>query len=72
MKSGGKLLVICPGRTQVRSGERFADWIEIKSGLIEGQSVITEGIIKIRDGSGVTTLPPAKAATLVPETLSTS
>ena len=35
--------------------ERFHGWVAIKSGLNEGQKVITEGTIKIRPGSTVTT-----------------
>ena len=35
--------------------ERFHGWVAIKSGLEAGQQVITEGIIKIRPGSSVTT-----------------
>jgi len=35
--------------------ERFHGWVAIKSGLEAGQQVITEGTIKIRPGSSVTT-----------------
>jgi len=35
--------------------ERFHGWVAIKSGLEVGQQVITEGTIKIRPGSSVTT-----------------
>lgn len=35
--------------------ERFHGWVAIKSGLEAGQKVITEGAIKIRPGSSVTT-----------------
>lgn len=35
--------------------ERFHGWVAIKSGLNAGQQVITEGTIKIRPGSSVTT-----------------
>jgi len=40
---------------QVKAGARRDGWIEILSGVDEGQSVITEGVIKIRNGSPVTT-----------------
>ncbi|MFV2090922.1 MAG: efflux RND transporter periplasmic adaptor subunit, partial [Pseudomonadales bacterium] len=40
---------------QVRTGIRRDGWIEVLSGLSENQTVITEGVIKVRDGSSVTT-----------------
>jgi len=46
---------------QVRTGVRRDGWIEITGGLTEGEPVITEGTIKIRDGSPVTTEPPGSA-----------
>jgi membrane fusion protein (multidrug efflux system) len=49
---------------QVRTGVRRDGWIEVLSGLSENQTVITEGVIKIRNGSPVTTeLPDAAPAT---------
>ena len=46
---------------QVRHGVRYGGWVEILSGLSEGQSVVSEGVIKIRNGSPVTTNPEAPA-----------
>ncbi|MGE0621013.1 MAG: efflux RND transporter periplasmic adaptor subunit [Pseudomonadales bacterium] len=46
---------------QVRTGVRRDGRIEITGGLVEGELVITEGTIKIRDGSPVTTELPATA-----------
>jgi membrane fusion protein (multidrug efflux system) len=43
---------------QIRSGVRRAGWVEVESGLSESEAVITEGVIKIRDGSPVTTERP--------------
>ena len=43
------------GMRQVRIGVRKSGWVEIESGLDAGEPVITEGIIKIRDGAPVTT-----------------
>ena len=43
---------------QVRTGVRREGWIEVLSGKTEAQTVITEGIIKIRNGSPVTTQLP--------------
>jgi membrane fusion protein (multidrug efflux system) len=49
---------------QVRTGVRRDGWIEVLSGLSEHQTVVTEGVIKIRNGSPVTTeLPDAVPAT---------
>jgi len=56
------LFTIADGRAemrQVRTGVRRGGRIEITSGLTEGEPVITEGTIKIRDGSQVTTELPA-------------
>jgi len=57
------LFTIRDGRAemrQVRTGVRRDGRVEITSGLTEGERVITEGTIKIRDGSPVTTeLPDA-------------
>lgn len=43
------------GMRQIRTGARRAGWVEVESGLDEGEAVISEGTIKIRDGSPVTT-----------------
>lgn len=43
------------GMRQIRIGARKSGWVEVESGLEAGEAVITEGIIKIRDGSPVTT-----------------
>jgi membrane fusion protein (multidrug efflux system) len=40
---------------QIRTGARRSGWIEVLAGLTEGQPVVTEGVIKIRNGSPVTT-----------------
>jgi membrane fusion protein (multidrug efflux system) len=40
---------------QIRTGVRRDGWIEVENGLSEAEEVITEGVIKIRDGSPVTT-----------------
>ena len=40
---------------QIRTGARRGGWIEVLAGVNEGQPVITEGVIKIRNGSPVTT-----------------
>ena len=39
----------------VNHGIRDDGWVEILSGLSEGEEVITEGVIKIRNGSPVST-----------------
>jgi membrane fusion protein (multidrug efflux system) len=43
------------GMRQIRSGRRKSGWVEVENGLEVGEAVITEGIIKIRDGAPVTT-----------------
>lgn len=40
---------------QIQTGVRRDGWIEVFSGLEENQNVITEGVIKVRDGASVTT-----------------
>jgi membrane fusion protein (multidrug efflux system) len=40
---------------QIRAGVRREGWIEVENGLSEAEEVITEGVIKVRDGSPVTT-----------------
>jgi membrane fusion protein (multidrug efflux system) len=40
---------------QVTHGIRNRGWVEILSGLAEGEPVITEGVIKVRDGAPVRT-----------------
>jgi membrane fusion protein (multidrug efflux system) len=40
---------------QIQTGARRDGWIEVFSGLKAGQNVITEGVIKVRDGANVTT-----------------
>ncbi len=40
---------------QVQPGARRDGWVEVESGLSEAETVVTEGVIKIRDGSPVTT-----------------
>jgi len=41
--------------TQVVNGSRYEGWVEIISGLEPGTPVISEGVIKVRNGSAVTT-----------------
>ena len=38
-------------RVEVELGQRADGFIEVKSGLVQGDRVITEGIIRVRDGS---------------------
>lgn len=40
---------------QIENGVRYHGWVEVLSGLSAGTPVIAEGVIKIRDGSAVTT-----------------
>ena len=40
---------------QIQSGTRYGGWVEVLDGLSEGTEVIAEGVIKIRNGSPVTT-----------------
>ncbi len=40
---------------QIHTGVRSAGWVEVESGLNAGEAVITDGVIKIRDGAPVTT-----------------
>ena len=40
---------------QVTHGVRNQGWVEILSGLSEGEPVITEGVIKVRNGAPVST-----------------
>jgi len=42
---------------QIENGERYQGWVEVLGGLAEGTPVIAEGVIKIRNGSAVTTTP---------------
>jgi membrane fusion protein (multidrug efflux system) len=42
-------------RRAVKHGIRDGGWVEILSGLSEGEEVITEGVIKVRNGSPVNT-----------------
>lgn len=47
---------------QVTHGVRYQGWVEILSGLEVGDNVITEGVIKVRDGSPVQTEVLMKSA----------
>ena len=40
---------------EVTHGTRNQGWVEILSGLSEGEAVITEGVIKVRNGAPVST-----------------
>lgn len=42
---------------QIENGTRYRGWVEVLDGLEEGTRVIAEGVIKIRNGSAVTTTP---------------
>lgn len=53
---------------EVTHGLRYQGWVEILSGLQAGDQVITEGMIKIRNGSPVTTEVLMKAAEQPPPT----
>ena len=41
-------------RVEIDVGRRRPGFVEVLSGLVEGQEVITQGIIKVRPGSRVT------------------
>lgn len=41
---------------QVRIGSRFSGWVEVIDGLSEQERVITEGVIKVRDGAPIALL----------------
>ncbi len=54
--------VVEGGRAQrraVQTGRREPGWVEIRDGLAEGETVVTEGMIKIRDGAMVRTAKDA-------------
>jgi membrane fusion protein (multidrug efflux system) len=40
----------------ITHGVRDAGWVEVREGLTEGERVITDGLIKVRDGSPITTV----------------
>ena len=44
---------------QLRVGARRDGFIEVLAGLSAGERVITDGVIKVRNGSPITTNPPA-------------
>jgi membrane fusion protein, multidrug efflux system len=46
---------------EVTHGQRYQGWVEIVSGLAQDESVITEGIIKVRPGMRVRTMPSGRA-----------
>lgn len=46
---------------QIDNGVRYDGWVEVLDGLSEGTPVVSEGVIKIRDGSLVTTVSESKA-----------
>jgi membrane fusion protein, multidrug efflux system len=46
---------------EVRHGQRYRGWVEINQGLADGESVITEGVIKARPGMPVRIRPPSPA-----------
>lgn len=57
MRDGAYIYVVGPDRTAVRTtvelGMRQDGMVEIVAGLADGQQVVTEGVIKLRDGATV-------------------
>lgn len=57
MRDGAYIYVIGPDRTSVRTivelGMRQGGMVEVVTGLAEGEQVVTEGVIKLRDGATV-------------------
>lgn len=49
-------------KTMVQVGERKPGWVQIVGGLDAGQKVITQGTLRVRDGSDVTVLETQGAA----------
>ncbi len=49
-------------KTVVGVGERKPGWVQVTSGLRAGQKVITQGTLRVRDGSSVKVLEQAGAA----------
>lgn len=49
-------------RREITTGQREPGWVEIRDGLAEGDVVVTEGMIKIRDGAPVRTSKDASMA----------
>jgi membrane fusion protein (multidrug efflux system) len=47
---------------QIQGGTRYDGWIEVLDGLSAGTEVVSEGVIKIRNGSPVTTEATAARA----------
>ncbi|MFT6804985.1 MAG: membrane fusion protein (multidrug efflux system) [Glaciecola sp.] len=45
-------------KTKVIIGQRKPGWVQILDGIEAGQEVIIEGTLKVRDGSGVSVVPP--------------
>jgi membrane fusion protein (multidrug efflux system) len=50
-------------QVEVGIGARRQGRVEITSGLTEGQTVVTDGIVKLRDGAKIALKPNAEAAT---------
>jgi membrane fusion protein (multidrug efflux system) len=48
-------------QTKVTIGERLLGRAEIRSGLAAGDTVVTAGQLKIRDGADVTVMPAPEA-----------
>jgi membrane fusion protein (multidrug efflux system) len=46
----------------VSLGVRHGTWVEVADGLAEGDTIVTAGQIKIRDGAAVEVIPPQTAA----------
>ncbi|ADC72812.1 efflux transporter, RND family, MFP subunit [Thioalkalivibrio sp. K90mix] len=53
-------------RVQIRIGRRMPGFAEVLSGIDAGDTVVSEGVSRVRDGQSVRVLPPR-----VPETLET-
>ena len=57
-------------RRTVRHGIRADGWVEILAGLAEGEAVITEGVIKVRQGAPVEAHPSSHPRSDADQTMS--
>lgn len=66
LQRGGQTFVYTLGEeqratiTSIDMGARQAGWIEVLSGLAPGQQVITEGVLKVRNGAPVRVAEPGR------------
>ena len=66
LQRGGQTFVYTLGEeqratiTSIDMGARQAGWIEVLSGLAPGQQVITEGVLKVRNGAPVQVAEPGR------------